>query len=99
MIAFAVFVVCFALILYRKIKILYISLGAAAILILLGIVTPFQVVFDAINWDVLGIYFGFGMLAIAFGERQRLNVNPIRKRSLFSQFYPSFLDPFFSTIR
>ncbi|MDD1658169.1 MAG: hypothetical protein LUQ41_06915 [Methanomicrobiales archaeon] len=70
MIAFAVFVVSFALILYRKIRILYISLGAAAILVLLGIVTPLQVVTEAINWDVLGIYFGFGMLSIAFGLSQ-----------------------------
>jgi len=70
LIAFTIFVVCFALILYRKFKILYISLAAAAILVILGIVTPLQVVLQAINWDVLGIYFGFGMLSIAFGESQ-----------------------------
>jgi Na+/H+ antiporter NhaD/arsenite permease-like protein len=70
LIAFTVFVVCFALILYRKFKILYISLAAAAILVILGIVTPLQVVLQAINWNVLGIYFGFGMLSIAFGESQ-----------------------------
>jgi Na+/H+ antiporter NhaD/arsenite permease-like protein len=65
-----VLVVCFALILYRNIKIAYVSLGAAALLIALGVVSPRAALLERIDWDVLAIYWGYGMLAIAFRESQ-----------------------------
>jgi Na+/H+ antiporter NhaD/arsenite permease-like protein len=68
LIALAIFSVCFFLILLRRIKISYVSLASAATLIALGIVTPEEAFFKAINWDVLGIYWGFGMLSIALSE-------------------------------
>jgi|Tabmets5t2r1_1033131.scaffolds.fasta_scaffold03762_2 Na+/H+ antiporter NhaD/arsenite permease-like protein len=62
-----VFAACFALILYRNVKIAYVSLGAAALLIVLGIVAP-DTALQRIDWDVLAIYWGYGMLAITFRE-------------------------------
>jgi Na+/H+ antiporter NhaD/arsenite permease-like protein len=61
-----VFVACYALALSRKIKITYASLGASAVLLLLGISTPADAVFKAIKWDVLGIYWGFMMVSFSF---------------------------------
>jgi Na+/H+ antiporter NhaD/arsenite permease-like protein len=65
-----VLAVCFALILYRHIKIAYVALGAAALLIALGVVSPSAALLERIDWDVLAIYWGYGMLAIAFRESQ-----------------------------
>jgi Na+/H+ antiporter NhaD/arsenite permease-like protein len=67
-IALAVLAVTFGLILYRKFNIAYISLGAAGLLILAGITNPAVALFKSVNWDVLAIYWGYGMLAIAFRE-------------------------------
>ena len=64
----AVFVITFGLILYRKFNIAYISLVAAALLILMGITNPAQAFLGGVNWDVLAIYWGYGMLAVAFRE-------------------------------
>jgi Na+/H+ antiporter NhaD/arsenite permease-like protein len=47
-----VFVICYALALSRKVKIAYASLGASAVLMLLGLLTPSDAFFKAINWDV-----------------------------------------------
>lgn len=63
-----IFAMSFALILYRNIKIAYVSLGAAALLIALGIVSPASALLQRVDWDVLAIYWGYGMLAIAFRE-------------------------------
>jgi Na+/H+ antiporter NhaD/arsenite permease-like protein len=63
-----VFAVCFALILYRNVKIAYVSLGATAVLIALGIISPSSALLQRIDWDVLAIYWGYGMLAIVFRE-------------------------------
>ncbi|MBS3919704.1 MAG: TRAP transporter large permease subunit [Deltaproteobacteria bacterium] len=63
-------IVVFGLILYRKIAIYYLSLIAAAILILLGIMHPKVAFLESISWDVLAIYFGYGMLAIALRDSQ-----------------------------
>jgi Na+/H+ antiporter NhaD/arsenite permease-like protein len=64
----AIFVACFALILYRNIKIAYVSLGAAALLIALGIMNPGLAFLQWDSWAVLTIYWGYGMLAIVFRE-------------------------------
>jgi Na+/H+ antiporter NhaD/arsenite permease-like protein len=58
----------FGLILYRRVPIHYVSLAAAALLILLGIVPPGHALTRSINWSVLSIYFGYGMLAAALRE-------------------------------
>ncbi len=62
----AVFVLCYALALSRKVKIAYASLGAAAVLIVSGILPPADALFKAVKWDVLGIYWGFMMVSFVF---------------------------------
>ncbi|HEY3278764.1 MAG TPA: SLC13 family permease, partial [Syntrophorhabdaceae bacterium] len=69
-----IFILVFAFILHRKIPIQYLSLSAAAILIGLGIISPGTAFLDndnGVSWDVLAIYFGFGMLALVL-EQSRL---------------------------
>jgi Na+/H+ antiporter NhaD/arsenite permease-like protein len=66
----AVFIVTFALILYRRFNIAYVALIAAGIIILLGVVSPADALFKGINWDVLAIYWGFAILAFALRESQ-----------------------------
>jgi Na+/H+ antiporter NhaD/arsenite permease-like protein len=61
-----VFIACYALALSRKVKIAYASLGAAAVLMGLGILTPADALFKAVKWDVLGIYWGFMMVSYIF---------------------------------
>jgi Na+/H+ antiporter NhaD/arsenite permease-like protein len=53
-IIFAIFVLCYALALSRKVKIAYASLGAAGLLFVLGYLTLGEAVFKAIKWDVMG---------------------------------------------
>jgi Na+/H+ antiporter NhaD/arsenite permease-like protein len=65
-IVLAVFVLCYALALSRKVKIAYASLGAAAVLIVSGILPPTDALFKAVKWDVLGIYWGFMMVSFVF---------------------------------
>lgn len=67
-VALAIFTVCFALILYRNVKIAYVSLAAAALLVALGIVSPQSALLEQVDWAVLAIYWGYGMLAIVFRE-------------------------------
>ena len=67
-IALAVLAVTFGLILYRKFNIAYVSLAAAGFLILAGITDPSVAFLKSVNWDVLAVYWGYGMLAIAFRE-------------------------------
>lgn len=67
------FCLVFALILHRKIPIQYLSLSAAAILIGLGIISPGTAFLDndnGVSWDVLAIYFGYGMLAMVLQQSQ-----------------------------
>ncbi len=69
-----IFVLVFAFILHRKIPIQYLSLGAAFLLLALGIISPGTAFLDndnGVSWDVLAIYFGYGMLAMVL-ERSRL---------------------------
>jgi Na+/H+ antiporter NhaD/arsenite permease-like protein len=63
----AVVTIVFALILHRKVPIHYLSLAAAALLIGLGVISPATALLDSdngVNWDVLAIYFGYGVLAL-----------------------------------
>ncbi len=69
-VALAILAICFALILYRKINITYISLIGAALLIATGIIAPHAALWDGVEWKVLTIYWGYGMLAFAFRESQ-----------------------------
>lgn len=62
----AIFAVTYVLAISRRIKIAYVSLGGALLLVVLGILTPREAIFDALQWDVLGIYWGFMMVSIAF---------------------------------
>lgn len=64
----AVLIVTFTFILYRRFNITYISLAAAAFLILIGVTDPAAAFLWGVNWDVLAIYWGYGMLAITFRE-------------------------------
>jgi Na+/H+ antiporter NhaD/arsenite permease-like protein len=66
-VALAVFVVCFALLIARKVKIAYVALASAAVLLLTGTVGPSQAL-DCIDWNVLGVYWGFGMLSLALAQ-------------------------------
>ena len=66
--ALAIFAVCFGLILYRNVKIVYVSLAAAALLVALGITSPSSALLRMVDWDVLAIYWGYGMLAFSFRE-------------------------------
>jgi Na+/H+ antiporter NhaD/arsenite permease-like protein len=69
----AIFIIVFALILYRKIPIQYLSLSAAALLLIFGIIHPKTAFLDSdngVSWDVLAIYFGYGMLAIVLRQSQ-----------------------------
>ncbi len=63
-----IFIVTFALIVYRKINIAYISLTAAGLLILTGITNPAEAFLRGVNWDVLAIYWGYSMLSVIFSE-------------------------------
>lgn len=63
-----VLVVAFALILYRRVNITYVSLAGAGLLVLAGITQPDDALLRYIDWDVLAIYWGYGMLAHTFLE-------------------------------
>lgn len=66
MIVLALFVACYALALSGKVKLAYTSLGATALLLVLGLLTPADALLKAIKWDVLGIYWGFMMVSFIF---------------------------------
>ena len=67
----AIFIACYVLVISRKIRIAYVALVSALLLLVLlipsGNMTT-QNVYDSIRWDVLGIYWGFLMLAIVFAK-------------------------------
>lgn len=67
-IGLAVLLIVFALILHRKINIAYISLIGAGLLISLGAISPGFALSTGVEWKVLAIYWGYGMLAFAFRE-------------------------------
>ncbi len=66
LVVLVVFIACYTLALSRKIKIAYASLGAAAILLAVGVLTPAEALLKAVKWDVLGIYWGFMMVSFVF---------------------------------
>ena len=66
--ALSVLLIAFAFILYRKINIAYISLVGAGLLIALGVVAPDFAFLEGVEWEVLAIYWGYGMLATTFSE-------------------------------
>ncbi|MDX9802526.1 MAG: SLC13 family permease [Dehalococcoidales bacterium] len=59
----AVFIITFVFILYRRFNIAYVSLAAALLVVVLGVVKPADAIFSGVDWDVLAIYWGYGMLA------------------------------------
>jgi Na+/H+ antiporter NhaD/arsenite permease-like protein len=63
-----VFVACYALALSRKVKLGFVSVGALAILIVLGLVSLSDVFFKAVQWDVLAVIWGFMMVSFIFSE-------------------------------
>ncbi len=67
-ISLAVFVIAYAIILWRKFNIAYVALSAAAVLILLGITNPAQAFLRDVNWDVIVLYWGYAMLSFDFLE-------------------------------
>ena len=67
----------FALVLYRKVPIYILSLAGAAILVVLGIVHPGTALSQYINWDVLALYLGYGMLSVALQESNLPNLSLI----------------------
>jgi len=93
-IALTIFVICFSLVLSRKIKITYVSIGSALALVLLGVIKPEVAILKSINWDVLGIYWGFGTLSIIFRESKvpayvALKILQKAKRERYAMFYLS----------
>jgi len=67
-IVLAIFIACYSLAISRKVKLAYISLASAGLLVLLGIAAPQIAFFGLIKWDVLGIYWGFMMVSMIFME-------------------------------
>ena len=64
----AIFVVCYGLILWRKVKISYVSVASAILLVAIGALSPQTALFEAIDWNVIAIYWGFLMVSIVFAE-------------------------------
>lgn len=64
-----IFAVCYGLAILRKVRLSYIGMISAFLLLALllptGNLTP-QKALDSVKWDVLGIYWGFMMFAIIF---------------------------------
>ncbi|XHH09130.1 MAG: SLC13 family permease [Candidatus Bathyarchaeia archaeon] len=63
-----IFIACYALALSRKVKLAYTSIGALIALIVLGIVSWQSAIFEAIQWDVLAVIWGFMMVSFIFSE-------------------------------
>ncbi len=64
----AIFVVCYGLILWRKVTISYVSVASAALLVGIGALAPRTALLEAIDWNVISIYWGFLMVSIVFSE-------------------------------
>ncbi len=63
-----VFALCFGLILWRKVKISYVAVIGAVVLVAMGAIPVRTAFFEAIDWNVLSIYWGFLMVSIVFAE-------------------------------
>ncbi|MDR7484531.1 MAG: SLC13 family permease [Armatimonadota bacterium] len=64
--ALAIFTITYALAITRRVRIAYVAIAAAILLVALRVLTPAEVLTEALQWDVLGIYWGFMMVSIAF---------------------------------
>ncbi len=64
----AIFLATYVFALGRWVKIGYVSMISALLLLVLGILSPREALTDAVRWDVLGIYWGFMMISIAFAD-------------------------------
>jgi Na+/H+ antiporter NhaD/arsenite permease-like protein len=63
-----IFIACYALALSRKIKLAYASVGALAALLIIGFISWQDTIFQAIQWDVLAVIWGFMMVSFIFSE-------------------------------
>ena len=63
-----VLVACYALALSRKVKLAYVSIGSLVILMVMGVLSLNEVIFKAIQWDVLAVIWGFMMVSFIFSE-------------------------------
>ncbi len=52
----------------RKVKLAYVSVGSLVVIIALGIVSWQDTLFQAIQWDVLAVIWGFMMVSFIFSE-------------------------------
>ncbi|MCW3982927.1 MAG: SLC13 family permease [Candidatus Bathyarchaeota archaeon] len=59
---------CYALALSRKVKLAYVSIGSLIALILIGVISWQATIFEAIQWDVLAVIWGFMMVSFVFSE-------------------------------
>src|SRR4030042_133970 len=78
----AIFILCYSFAISRKIKLAYISLTSALLLILFKIILPSEIL-EFVKWDVLGIYWGFMMISMIFAESKmpELIANKITKKA------------------
>ena len=63
-----IFAAAFGLILARALPIYLVALAAGAVLVATGLVPAGEALGRMISWDALGLYFGFGTLAVALRE-------------------------------
>lgn len=63
-----IFIACYALALSRKVKLAYVSVGALATLIILGVLSWQDTIFKAVQWDVLAVIWGFMMISFIFSD-------------------------------
>jgi Na+/H+ antiporter NhaD/arsenite permease-like protein len=63
-----IFIACYALALSRKVKLAYVSIASLATLIIIGVISWQETIFQAIQWDVLAVIWGFMMVSFIFSE-------------------------------
>jgi len=63
-----IFIACYALALSRKVKLAYVSIASLVALIIIGVVSWQDTIFQAIQWDVLAVIWGFMMVSFIFSE-------------------------------
>lgn len=71
LVSLLIFVACYGLAISRKVKLAYVGLASAFLLLVTllptNVLTPQQAL-NSVRWNVLGIYWGFMMLSILFSE-------------------------------
>jgi Na+/H+ antiporter NhaD/arsenite permease-like protein len=63
-----IFIACYALALSRKVKLAYVSIGSLIAIIAVGLISWQDTIFQAIQWDVLAVIWGFMMVSFIFSE-------------------------------